>query len=436
MVSPSTRIKTVKEIYEKGLCTGCGNCAGVCPEDALNMVRDKDGVYTPILNPQRCIGCRLCVEVCPGYTPDLEKLSKHIFGKEPEDLLLGNYIHCFTGHSTDEKVRYESASGGVATTLLIFALEERMIDGAIVTKMSESSPLEPKVFVAKTKEEIISASKSKYCPVPVNTVLKYIINHNDRVAIVGLPCHIHGLRKAEFLKKELRDRVVLRIGLFCSHTVNFLGTEFLLKRAGIRVEDVVKLDYRGRGWPGGMTIKLRDTSEKFLPTPFYWGHFFAPFFFTPMRCTLCSDPANELADISLCDAWLPELKGHNTGESIIVTRTGCGEKILQKAVSNGKLRVMKIGRDKVIQSQKGILYFKKKGLKARVSLMKMLGKEVPEFRTKLLLNPSIIGYMAAMLTYLNLYISSRQDLQKFLKYIPLPILKLYSIVFSAIHYVG
>jgi len=408
------------------LCTGCGTCAGICPDNIVEMRKNSGGTYTPILKDTSCKECGLCVKVCPGISVNFIELNKRILGKAPKNVFVGSYINCYVGHSTDERVLYESASGGIATALLIFALEEGLIDGAIVTKMDAKNPLEPKVFIARTRDEIISASKSKYCPVPLNVSLKHVLTHNDRLAIVGLPCHMHGLRKAELHKRELKDRIILRIGLFCGHTVNFSGTKFLLDRMGIKVKDVVKLDYRSRGWPGGMTIKLRDGSEKFLPQPFYWGCFFAPFFFTPIRCTLCSDQTNELADISLGDAFLPELMKNNKGESIIITRTKVGEKILRKAKQKGKIMVTRVDSNEVIRSQRSSLYFKKKGLMARMSIMKILGKKVPKIRSKLLRTRDPTIYVGAMLTYLNIYISSRNRLQRILMYVPLPILRLYS----------
>lgn len=407
------------------LCTGCGTCAAICPDNVIEMRKNSRGTYAPILKDTSCKECGLCVKVCPGISVNLIELNKRIFGKVPKNVFLGNYINCYVGHSTDERVVDGSASGGIATTLLIFALEEGLIDGAIVTRMDASNPLEPEAFIARTRDEIISASKSKYCPVPLNVALQLALTCEDRLAIVGLPCHMHGLRKAELRKRELKDRIILRIGLFCGHTVNFLGTKFLLDRMGVKAEDVVKLDYRSRGWPGGMTIKLRDDSEKFLPLQFYWGCFFASFFFTPIHCTLCSDQTNELADISLGDAWLPELMKNGKGESIILARTKVGEKILRKAKQKGKIMVTRVDSNEVIRSQRSPLYFKKKGLIARISVMKLLGKRVPKISSKLLRPRGPTTYLGAILTYFNIYVSSRNSLQRVLMYVPLPILRLY-----------
>ena len=174
----------------------------VCPKLAIDVVKDEyKGIYVPKVKSETCDECGLCLRVCPGYCVDFEELNLRIFGTKPENVLIGNYITCYIGHATDRDIRYNSASGGVITALLIFALEEGIIDGALVTRTNQHEPLEPKVFVARNKHEIISASGSKYCPVPLNSGLKKILNEEGKFAVVGLPCHIHGIRKFEKIQK-------------------------------------------------------------------------------------------------------------------------------------------------------------------------------------------------------------------------------------------
>ena len=163
-------------IVEEGLCIGCGTCAGACPNLVIKMIKDDSkGIYLPKVDNGGCDNCGICLEVCPGHSVDYEQLNLGMFGKYPEDVLIGNYVNCYSGYANDDNIRYNSASGGIVTALLIFALEEGVIDGAIVTRMKKDEPLEPEPFIARTKEEIIEASKSKYCPVPVNTVLREIL---------------------------------------------------------------------------------------------------------------------------------------------------------------------------------------------------------------------------------------------------------------------
>ena len=398
--------RTIEETCNVGLCTGCGTCVGLCPNSAIEMIRAK-GIYIPRLNRQRCNRCGICFNVCPGYVVDFKSLNLAIFGKEPQEIL-GNYVNCYIGHASDLSTRHNSASGGLVTALLIFAIEEGIIDGALVTKMSEKKPFEPEVYIARTSDEVFLASKSKYCPVPANIVLKEILGEDGKFAVVGLPCHIQGIRKAEILDRKLFKKIILHLGLICNHAPTFLATEYLLQKMKLTKEDVRKIDYRSEGWPGGLSIRLKNGSKEFisLNSPFYWGHVFNSYFYTT-HCILCDDKICGLSDISFGDAWLPELKKNKMGESIIISRTIIAEELLENAMSKRKIELNKTSSNKVIESQS--LYSVKKRLKARILVSKMLGKKVP-FYNQELLESQIYDYLNAMLVYLQTYISSKKYL--------------------------
>ena len=417
---------TIKEVVKNELCTGCGTCIALCPNEAIKLtINEKKGIYVPELNEEKCNNCNTCYEVCPGHEVDFKQLNLKIFGKEPEDVLIGNYLNCYIGHSTDYDVRYNSASGGLVTQLLIFALEEGIIDGALVTRMKKDNPLEPEPFIARTKEEIIEASKSKYCPVPANIALKEILEskEGEKFAIVGLPCHINGVRKAEQINKNLKEKISLHIGIFCGHTPNFLGTEFLMNKLGIKKEDVKNLSYRGEGWPGSMKISL-ESGELLLLLPDYWGGLFDLHFFTPSRCLLCSDGTCELADISFGDAWLPELSDDKIGKSIIISKSEIGGKLLHTMKLKNEIELNETAAKKVIQSQAGMLYFKKKNLNARSKLFKVVPKNDN------VLESDAMDYLIALSPYLNAYISSKSFLRKLLRHTPSKIIQMYNLPFS------
>ena len=418
---------TIAQVVKDGLCTGCGTCIALCPEEAIKLtINEKKGIYVPELNEEKCNNCGICCEVCPGHEVDFKQLNLEIFGKEPEDVFIGNYLNCYVGHSTDYNIRYNSASGGLITQLLIFALEEGIIDGALVTRMKKESPLEPEPFIARTREEIIEASKSKYCPVPANIALKEILDseEGERFAAVGLPCHIHGVRKAEQINKKLKEKIVLHLGIFCNHAPNFWGTKLLLQRLKIREDEVTKLDYRGEGYPGSMKISKKSGEPLLLPD--CWS-FIGTYFFYPTRCLMCSDEICELADVSFGDVWLPELSDDKIGTSIVVSKSEIGDKILQMMKSKNKIELNEVGVKKVIQSQVGVLYFKKKNLNARSKLFKV----VPKYNIQNnLLEPDTIDHLLALFPYLNSYASSKSFLRKILCHIPSKLIWLYGIPYS------
>ena len=406
--------KTIEEVVKNNLCTGCATCVSLCPRSAIELIKDNSkGIYLPRLNENECNQCGTCFDVCPGHAVNFKELNLEIFGKEPEDALIGNYLNCYTGHASDYDIRYNSASGGLVTQLLIFALEEGIIDGALVTRMKRDNPLEPEPFIAKTREEIIEASKSKYCPVPANLALKEILDSKkgEKFAVVGLPCHLHGIRKAEQINKKLKEKIVLCIGIFCGGMPNFVGTEFLLRRLKLQNKDIVMLNYRGEGWAGKMLLKLRNNKTKVIPYPAYWDGFGS--FFYPFRCTLCSDWTSELADISFGDAWLPEIvERDKIGTSLIITRNEESSSILQQMISESKIELNEITRNKVAISQRG-MFWKKRDLKARLALSKLLGKNVPTYNQKLL-EPEFKAYLNAFLFHIQTFLASKRHLWKLL----------------------
>ena len=58
-----------KHSFDPEKCLGCGNCARICPNKAIEMieVKQKDGTIKkqPKININKCCFCRLCEDVCP-----------------------------------------------------------------------------------------------------------------------------------------------------------------------------------------------------------------------------------------------------------------------------------------------------------------------------------------------------------------------------------
>lgn len=57
--NPESQQKKPQLLWNRDKCTGCGWCAGMCPQKAITM---EQGV--PVLDRDRCIGCGKCVMEC------------------------------------------------------------------------------------------------------------------------------------------------------------------------------------------------------------------------------------------------------------------------------------------------------------------------------------------------------------------------------------
>jgi len=296
---------------------------------------------------------------------NISKMSTLIFGREAKHEVLGNYIKCYIGYAVDYNTRYNASSGGVVTALLMYLLEEGIIDGALVVRMSKKDPLEPEVFIAKNPNEVASAKGSKYCPVPMNIGLREILNTPGKFAVVGLPCHIHGIRKFELINKKLKDKIFIRLGLFCSNTASFLGTEYFLKWWGVNREEIRGIKYRGMGWPGMITVLLRrgklliprgPIEKSFSRKTLFYSAFH--YDFMPPRCLLCIDITCQLADVSFADPWLPEiLEKERVGKTLIVSRSELGDRMLREAASHGRIQLSEIRPLNVLRA--GNIHYKR-----------------------------------------------------------------------------
>lgn len=370
----------------------------------MNLNLNK-GIFLPIIDENKCSECGACYKICPGHEVDFDSLNLDIFGKIPEDPYLGNYTKCYTGHSTNEKIRFNSSSGGLVTQFLISALKEGVISGALVTRMSAENPLMPEPFIARTPAEIVEASKSKYCPVPVNIALKEILNtkKSEKFAVVGLPCHIQAIRKTEKQNPKLKNKIRIHIGIVCNHSPNFHATEFLLREMGFNREKVKELNYRGKGWPGGMKVKGDNSKVEFIPqfSIKYWGMLFNSFFFT-RRCTVCTDKSCKLADISFADAWIPKIvKKDFKGTSLIIVRND-PENLLSNMIEKNEIVINIVSKETAMESQQ--FYEVKKKVTARIKILRLLRITTPCYTEKET-TPYIQDYLSAIKFYFKNYLS-------------------------------
>ena len=384
-----TSVQTISTVVDGGLCMGCGICTVVCQAEAINMRKClRTGIILPEVNDTRCIACGRCIQVCPGAEVDFASLTKWFLNRDYSNELLGIYETAYFSHANDHEIRFRSSSGGLVTALLLRMLETGHTHGALVARMDPVDPLQVECFLAKTKNEILSASGSKYCPVSIGSALRQILHVGGRYAIVGLPCHIHGVRKLEQINPEVCSHIIAHFGLVCRNTCTYKATEYFLKGHGIDPQLVTRLSYRGSGWPGRITIETRDRfrheflrsanvqnlHNRVIMTSAFLYDFLHP------RCLVCADFMNELADISFGDPWHRDvLRQETVGKSLVIVRTKTGKEIIEDARANGIISIEPISETTILASQG---YGFKKGFRSRILVRRYLRRPVPRYPGK------------------------------------------------------
>jgi coenzyme F420 hydrogenase subunit beta len=217
--------------------------------------------------------------------------------------------------------------------------------------------------------------------VAANLRLRDILETDGRFAVVGLPCHIHGLRMAQARIPKLRKKVAVSIALFCGLNMRPQATRFALQRRQVPVDEVVELRYRGEGWPGYLQARTEDGQ---VYREHMFSYFDKPFSAYEMyRCSLCSDALGELADISCGDAWLPEYKAKDDkGTSVVIVRDKRGEDLLT-SVGGAAINLAPLPAESAIQSQKNAMLWKKDWLQAKISLARLAGRQTPSYEQDL-----------------------------------------------------
>ncbi len=379
----------VGRVEGSGLCTQCGTCAGICPAGAIEMHWELRYGWRVAVDEARCTDCGLCLRVCPGETFDFRPEAPWRARNEgaPVRDFLGPWRGLWFGWATDPDVRHRGASGGVATALLWAALEDGLpgadggrvrVDAAACARVDPMNALAVRPVVVATPADAATCRGSKYNAVAMNEALAHVRENPGRYVLVGLPCHVEGLRLAQRHSATLRERVVLALGIFCGWTAEPRATEITARRAGADAADLATVSYRGPGWPGEMRLVRRDGTERRRPYPDYFDRLMNAH--TPPRCRLCPDALAECADISVGDAWLDRFErdaGFAEGVSDVIVRTPAGERLVKDVTERGLLTLLPASPDEIVVSQAEQIRIKRRVLRGRLWLRRLAGRPAP-----------------------------------------------------------
>lgn len=403
--------KNITQIVQNGLCLGCGICYDSCPKNCIKIIHGKE-LNTPMVDDNECIECFRCLNVCSGKGIDMVKFTTMLYNKKEMsfDQHIGYYDKCFSGFSLDYNIRYHSASGGCLSSFLIYLLESKVIDGAVVVGWDKANPMQPRTFIAKTKDEIISAKSSKYCVVSYEGIIKELAKQEGKYAIVGLPCHIQSFRKYCSISKTISTKIVGFFAIYCSSNRTRLSQDYLLYRYKIEKKTVHSFAYRDNGCLGSMVFK--DKNEKIIkaiPYPDYWIGMKG--FFNVPRCSLCIDHYGELSSVSFGDLHVDKFKDDKIGISSIISRSKYWSELLNDAVSNKYLKLETLPIETLKSSQQYSTKQKKGvGVASAFKLRSLFKLKNPEYNLPFICNYTIQGLLKEFLKITMRYIGHYRNL--------------------------
>ena len=313
-------------IIDKENCSGCKACYNICPQNCIEMFTDEEGFWYPQINEDKCIQCGLCEKVCPEINIYHNDKS---YGK-PITLAAWN---------NDKKMREESSSGGVFTSISEWILSnEGVVFGA---------GYDDRFNVMHKETHKIEGLKelrgSKYVQSDIKDTYNKAKQHLDKgkkVLFTGTPCQIAGLYN--FLQKEYEELYT------CDIVCHGVPSPIVFEKYKQNLEyqynsNIKKIAFRNKsyGWKlFSVSIQFDNDAEysKTLVNDVYMQGFLKNYYLRPScyKCSYAKLP--RVSDITLADFWgiaskYPELDD-DKGTSLLLINTDRGKTLLKGCKNN------------------------------------------------------------------------------------------------------
>lgn len=299
-----------REILFKDLCCGCGTCEAVCPDNVIEV-----GEYPDLVG--KCTDCGYCLIQCPRSYFSPAEAEETLFGEITDDPL--GHVVKKIGVKAKGKLS-GIQDGGFVTAAIKYALKTGIIDGAIVSGVAKDNKWRPVARLVTSEKELAETSGTRYSNSPNLAALKEAKEKGlKKLAVVGLPCQIEGVRKLENYPIEgvdLVGRVKFTIAIFCSSNFTYEGLmeRLVSKKYDVPISEITKMDIKGKN-------VLVFTGEKRVEIPLKEAY-------AEKRegCKVCADFSGKLSDFSAGSVGAPD------GFTSVFARTKAASKLLNEMI--------------------------------------------------------------------------------------------------------
>jgi coenzyme F420 hydrogenase subunit beta len=289
-----------------------------------------NGVYRPFHldidgGPEDCThgqkGCTMCTRACPRFRNWESEIDTHKFARERTDDEVWGVGDVLLARAVDESLVENGQDGGFVSALLIYALENDVIDAALVSGLEgDGSTWRAVPRVARTRADVIETAKSRYTYSA--NLLAYpeaAEGGAERIALVGMGCMASAPGAMQSRKAgKLARRLCLTIGLMCSKTFDdSIFEELFEAKYAIKRADILKMNIKG-------VFQIWTRDGHFHEVPLKEAHAY-----TREGCKLCPDFAAEHADISTGGI------GAYGDWTLVIVRTDQGRELMNTMKENG-----------------------------------------------------------------------------------------------------
>lgn len=294
----------MRTVCDKNQCTGCAACFSKCSKNAIH-IEDNLKAYNAIIDEALCVNCGQCEAVCPN--------NSFISRSEP--------ILWQQGWASDEKIRINASSGGLASALAIGFIRA----GGVVC----SCVFEKGEFIfdfAYTENDVKSFAGSKYVKSNPEGVYKKINKYlmdGKKVLFIGLPCQAAAIRLY-----NKNHALLYTVDLICHGTPSPVLLRMFLNEKGFDIQSLADVKFRKKA-----EFYLSDGNKGIEPPSVrdcYTFAFLGALCYTE-KCYSCQYAAIErVSDITLGDSWgsqLPE-EEQKKGISLVLCQNEKGKELL------------------------------------------------------------------------------------------------------------
>ena len=355
-------------------CTGCGLCKRNQKKDFVMV----SGFNHPKLEKKDIDFCKI---VCPCF----DTLSKTYENKN----VWGYYIDSWLGHSSDADIRFQASSGGCITSIAIFLLENKYVDGILHSVKNPEKPWQTITVCSTSSKELKERCGSRYAQSSPLLDIEDLLEPNKRYAFIGKPCDIYSLKKYQEINEKIKQQIIITLSFFCagqpSENANIKLINELLNTD---YRNCKYLSYRGHGWPGKAYAEGYDGAFGEMNYESSWGKILG----RDIRnvCKYCMIGTGEYADISCGDAWYLTEDNEPSfvekpGRNIIFGRTDNGISIIKKAAESGYIEIENFSDSiELLKYMQPSHYDKKNSMISKVLGMRIFFKPVPRYDFKVL----------------------------------------------------